>query len=167
MAGKDAGRAFRASPLIWRTFGNIATGIAAAAERFMEEEKRREEGDDDPNKPKARNYTPVSSFLTGRTVDPDGYPRRGGQIRAKSLAEIVGNEYVFAEIHAQFVALLQQLGHMLGGLPVPEAPEDSPSSSPGSVVQDHQIPRGIPVVVGVASIGSKFSERKLMSVVVS
>jgi hypothetical protein len=148
MAGKDAGRAFRACPLIWRTFGIIASGITAAAERFQEEEKRREEGEDDSSKAKGRNYTPVSSFLTGRTVDPDGYPRRAGPIKAKSLAEIVGNESVFAEIHAQFVALLHQLGAILGGLPAPEVPlEDTPSSSLGSVDQDAQVPRSIPVVV--------------------
>jgi hypothetical protein len=128
LAGKDAGRAFRACPVIWRVFGRIAAGIVNAAERFQEEQKRREEGSNGSNgssnnaTPKAggRNYTPVSSFLTGRTVDPDGQPRRAGQIRARNLAEIVGNEYVFTELHAQFVALLQQLGSMFGGLPISE-----------------------------------------------
>ncbi|KAL2014142.1 hypothetical protein VTN00DRAFT_1667 [Thermoascus crustaceus] len=120
LAGKDAGRAFRASPVIWRTFGRIASGIVSAAERYQEEEKRREEQSYGSNKIGGRNYTPVSSFLTGRTVDPDGQPRRAGQIRARNLAEIVGNEMIFAELHAQFVALLQQLGSMFGGVPISE-----------------------------------------------
>lgn len=126
LAGKDASRAFRASPLIWRIFGGIAANITAAAEQSQEEERRREAGERSASVKKAGGcqYTPVSSFLTGRTlaVDPSGQPLRGGQIRAKSLAEITGNEYIFAELHAQFVALLQQLGHMLGGLPICEEP---------------------------------------------
>jgi hypothetical protein len=121
LAGKDAGRAFRASPIIWRIFARVAAGISAAAEKHQEEEKRREErSHTSPNKAGGRDYTPVSSFLTGRTVDPDGLPRRAGQIRARNLAEIVGNEYIFAELHAQFVALLQQLGKMFGGVPISE-----------------------------------------------
>ncbi|CAL5870280.1 uncharacterized protein PFLUO_LOCUS4515 [Penicillium psychrofluorescens] len=120
LAGKDAGRAFRACPVIWRAFGRIASGIVGAAERFQEEEKRREEQNSPGNNPVARQYTPVSSFLTGRAMDLAGQPRRLGQIRARNLAEIVGNEYIFAEIHAHFVALLQQLGTMFGGVPISE-----------------------------------------------
>ncbi|EEH37000.1 hypothetical protein PAAG_07418 [Paracoccidioides lutzii Pb01] len=124
LAGKDAGRAFRASPVIWRVFGRIAASIINAAERFQDTEKRREEGTSNAKNntnnntnsmANGRKYTPISSFLTGRTLDPDGQPRRAGQIRARNLAEIVGNEYVFPELHAQFVALLQQLCAMFGG----------------------------------------------------
>lgn len=129
LAGKDAGRAFRGSPLIWRAFGAIASGIVAAAERFQEEEKRREEGAREAAKLGGRNYTPVSSFLIGRTVDPDGHPRKteprlAGQFRAKSLSEIVGNEYVFADMHRQFVALLQQLGALLTQTATGDIPAD-------------------------------------------
>ncbi|CDM34036.1 Folliculin [Penicillium roqueforti FM164] len=46
--------------------------------------------------------------------------RAAGQIRARNLAEIVGNEYIFTELHAHFVALLQQLGLMFGGIPLNE-----------------------------------------------
>ncbi|KAJ5903015.1 Folliculin [Penicillium tannophilum] len=118
LAGKDAGRAFRACPVIWRAFGRIATGIVSAAERFQEEEKKREEQTNPGGNPGGRQFTPVSSFLTGRAFDPTGQPRRLGQIRARNLAEIVGNEYIFTEIHAHFVALLQQLGSMFGGVPI-------------------------------------------------
>lgn len=119
LAGRDAGRAFRASPTIWRAFARIAGGIVASAEKHQEEEKRREE--QAASRAGGRDYTPVSSFLTGRAVDPDGMARRrAGQIRARNLAEIVGNEYIFAELHAQFVALLQQLGNMFGGVPIAE-----------------------------------------------
>lgn len=120
LAGKDAGRAFRACPVIWRAFGRIASGIVNAAEKFQEEEKRRKEQDDGGSKVGGQHYTPVSSFLTGRVVDPDGQPRRAGQIRARNLSEIVGNQYIFAELHANFVALLQQLGSMFGGVPISE-----------------------------------------------
>ncbi|KAL1967599.1 hypothetical protein VTN77DRAFT_3114 [Rasamsonia byssochlamydoides] len=138
LAGKDAGRAFRASPIIWRSFARIAGGIVSAAEKHQEEEKRREERSyASANKVGGRDYTPISSFLTGRTVDPDGQPRRAGQIRARNLAEIVGNEYIFAELHAHFVALLQQLGSMFGGVPISEegfvcstvSPEENVASS--------------------------------------
>jgi len=41
--------------------------------------------------PAARNITPVSSFLSAKKVDPDGYPRVSREVmRAKGLAEIVG-----------------------------------------------------------------------------
>ncbi|KAG5303669.1 folliculin [Histoplasma capsulatum var. duboisii H88] len=128
LAGKDAGRAFRASPLIWRVFGRIAASIVSAAERHQESEKCKEEGGIPTSAAAAattsmangRNYTPISSFLTGRALGPDGQPRRAGQIRARNLAEIVGNEYIFAELHAQFVALLQQLCAMFGGARIPD-----------------------------------------------
>lgn len=120
LAGKDAGRAFRACPVIWRAFGRIASSIVTAAERFQDEEKKREEQNEIANNPNGRQYTPVSSFLTGRVMDPAGLPRRVGPIRARNLAEIVGNEYIFAELHAHFVALLQQLGSMFGGVPISE-----------------------------------------------
>ena len=140
LAGKDARRAFRASPVIWRNFSRIANAIVSAAERYQEEEKRSEERSYGAGKIGGRHYTPVSSFLTGRTVDPDGQPRRAGQIRARNLAEIVGNEYIFAELHAHFAALLQQLGSMFGGLPMAEerlvgdhrAPDDDPASRPSN-----------------------------------
>lgn len=131
LAGKDAGRAFRACPLIWRAFGRIATWLVNSAEKNQEEQKQREEMEQTRTGPNSNNsnntnkvggklYTPVSSFLTGRAVDPDGQLRRPGQIRARNLAQIVGNEYIFAELHAHFVALLQQLGSMFGGVPISE-----------------------------------------------
>ncbi|RAL00670.1 folliculin domain-containing protein [Aspergillus ibericus CBS 121593] len=120
LAGKDAGRAFRACPAIWRTFGRIAAGIVQSAEKYQEEEKRRDEQNNGSNRRGSRQYTPVSSFLTGRAIDPDGQPRRPGQVRARNLSEIVGNQYIFAEIHAHFVALLQQLGTMFGAAPISE-----------------------------------------------
>ncbi|PWY90999.1 hypothetical protein BO70DRAFT_82818 [Aspergillus heteromorphus CBS 117.55] len=118
LAGKDAGRAFRACPVIWRAFGRIATGIVNSAERYQEDEKRREEQNNTANRRGSKQFTPVSSFLTGRTLDPDGQARRPGQVRARNLSEIVGNQYIFAEIHAHFVALLQQLGTMFGTTPI-------------------------------------------------
>jgi hypothetical protein len=57
-----------------------------------------------------RNLTDVSSFLSAKTVDPDGYPRVSRDLmRAKGLAEIVGNEKFFVELHAQFCVILYNL----------------------------------------------------------
>jgi hypothetical protein len=120
LAGRDAGRAFRACPIIWRAFGRIAASIVNAAERFQEDEKTRDE-QNNPGRQPGRQYPPVSSFLTGRGMDPAGR-RAAGQIRARNLAEIVGNEYIFTELHAHFVALLHQLGSMFGGIPLNEEP---------------------------------------------
>ncbi|KAK4990869.1 hypothetical protein LTR50_002237 [Elasticomyces elasticus] len=54
--------------------------------------------------------TPVSSFLCAKTVDPDGYPRVTQQAaKAKSLSEIVGDEWFFVELHSRFVWLLKNL----------------------------------------------------------
>ncbi|KAJ5608930.1 hypothetical protein N7528_009497 [Penicillium herquei] len=139
LAGRDAGRAFRACPVIWRAFGRIAASIIGAAERFQEGEKQREEKEN-PSRT-ARQYTPVSSFLTGRAMDPAGQPRRMGPIRARNLAEIVGNEYIFAELHANFVALLQQLGSMFGGVPISE------DQFVCSTVGDDETPGAEPVLV--------------------
>ncbi|KAE8390212.1 hypothetical protein ETB97_005023 [Aspergillus alliaceus] len=120
LAGKDTGRAFRACPVIWRAFGRISAGIVKSAEKFQDEERSREEQNKGPGRMNNRQYTPVSSFLTGRAIDPDGQLRRPGQVKARNLSEIVGNQYIFAEIHANFVALLQQLGSMFGADPISE-----------------------------------------------
>ena len=89
LAGKDASRAFRACPLLWEAFASMANGIEQAAQRHQDEQQRKEQED---NKTGKRNYTPVSSFLTQRMVDPDGQPRRVGQTSPRSLAEIIGDE---------------------------------------------------------------------------
>lgn len=149
LAGRDAGRAFRACPIIWRAFGRIATSIVHAAERFQEDEKTRDE-QNNPGRQPGRQYPPVSSFLTGRGMDPAGR-RAAGQIRARNLAEIVGNEYIFTELHAHFVALLQQLGAMFGGIPLNEerfvcstvgGEEEGASSSQPVLVSKARQPEG-------------------------
>ncbi|KAJ4291170.1 hypothetical protein N0V90_010368 [Kalmusia sp. IMI 367209] len=46
--------------------------------------------------PATRNITPVSSFLSAKKVDPDGFPRVSRDVmKAKSLVEIVGMEDFF------------------------------------------------------------------------
>lgn len=57
-------------------------------------------------------FKQTSSFLSGRTFDPDGYLRKGGYnvFRARGLAELVGMEDFFLELHRRFVVLLAQLG---------------------------------------------------------
>lgn len=58
--------------------------------------------------------TPVSSFLSAKKVDPDGYPRVSRDVmRAKGLAEIVGKDDFFVELHAKFCLILS--GLVVGG----------------------------------------------------
>lgn len=57
-----------------------------------------------------RNITPVSSFLTAKRLDPDGFPRVSRDVmKAKSLIEIVGQENFFVELHTVFCGLLHSL----------------------------------------------------------
>ncbi|KAL5121122.1 hypothetical protein ACEQ8H_000973 [Pleosporales sp. CAS-2024a] len=59
--------------------------------------------------------TPVSSFLSAKRVDPDGFPRVSRDVmKAKSLIEIVGQEYFFAELHGHFCSILNMLIKMYG-----------------------------------------------------
>lgn len=78
-----------------------------------------------PEKPKAkstansptsstRTLSDVSSFLSAKKVDPDGYPRFNRDVmRAKGLTEIVGKESFFMELHAHFCRLLSELSSVL------------------------------------------------------
>lgn len=55
-------------------------------------------------------YTPTSSFLTGGRFDPDGFPRKNAMsLRSRGLAELVGKNDFFIDLHAKFVALLAHL----------------------------------------------------------
>ena len=117
LAGQDPGRSFKAMPVIWRAFERIAAGIMASTECAISKDKTAE-----VTKVESKNATPVSSFLTGRTMDPDGYPRRNAaNMRARGLAEMVGDELFFAKLHKDFVHLLQILGKQFGGMRM-EAP---------------------------------------------
>ena len=115
LAGHEPGRAFKATPIIWRAFERIATSIVTRTDRAMHPGKSSAGGSGG----KAR-AAPISSFLTQRTTDPDGFPRGngGGGMRARGLAEMVGNDLFFAELHRSFVALLQCLGRQFGGVVV-------------------------------------------------
>lgn len=134
LAGKDARRAFRAAPMLWEAFASMSRGIEGAATRAAEEKKRREEEERQQRADQASKspisgtrsggaqnekmaYTPVSSFLTQRAMDSDGTMRRTGQTSPRSLADIVGDETIFAILHKYFVALLRCLGDRFGGLP--------------------------------------------------
>jgi hypothetical protein len=116
LAGKDASRAFRACPMVWDAFASMARYIEEAAQRSQDAQRVKEEEQREADK--ARNYTPISSFLTQRAVDPDGFPRRAGQISPRSLSDIVGNENIFPLLHESFVAILKCLGNRFGGLPL-------------------------------------------------
>ncbi|KAI5212993.1 hypothetical protein E4T42_09170 [Aureobasidium subglaciale] len=67
--------------------------------------------------PTSAAVTPVSSFLSAKSVDPDGYPRSSLSAasplanvpKTRSLAEIVGDEYFFVRLHAEFCSLLKLL----------------------------------------------------------
>lgn len=135
LAGKDASRAFRACPMLWEHFASMAKGIEVAATRAVEEKERKEEEESSrrdrnirrpsftsktatPKSSEKMAYTPVSSFLTRRAIEADGTIRRAGQTSPRSLADIVGDETIFAILHQYFVALLRCLGDRFGGVPL-------------------------------------------------
>ena len=129
LAGKDASRAFQACPMLWESFKRMAKGIETAAQRHQDRQRQKEASSPDANKSASRNYTPISSFLAARNVDPDGHPRRGGQAAPRSLAEIVGDENIFTFLHQYFVAILRCLGNQFGGTPLVDQPLVYQSSS--------------------------------------
>ena len=60
--------------------------------------------------PPSRQRIEGSSFLSAKRVDPDGYPRVSREVmRAKGLAEIVGKDNFFVELHAKFCIVLSSL----------------------------------------------------------
>lgn len=114
LAGHDPGRAFKASPIIWRAFERMATTISASTEKSMQNVKSPTTGPGENKKPPA-----ISSFLTQHAVDPDGFPRQGSTaMRPRGLAEMVDNDLFFPEVHRRFVALLQCLGRQFGGITI-------------------------------------------------
>ena len=120
LAGPETKRAFEACTLIWSNFEQIAMNIVEAAEDVA----ARSSTDDSP--PKISQITPISSFLTGRAVDQDGYLRRGtANVRANGIAELIDNEMFFCELHMMFVGILQDLGRLLGGMRVENASAES------------------------------------------
>ncbi|KAI9779616.1 MAG: hypothetical protein M1839_007281 [Geoglossum umbratile] len=146
LAGRDERRVMRAAPCIMRWFESTASWIVSMADRETNAAHP-------PASPASIisqsptnmsminhaatasaggvNVTPASPFLSGRSHDPDGFLRRGTETRAKGLAELVGREDFFVELHAVFVRLLGQLGRMLGGLESMTEPIESGSRNEG------------------------------------
>jgi Vesicle coat protein involved in Golgi to plasma membrane transport len=114
LAGHDTTRAFVACTLIWDLFEQISSRIIRSAEAVAAKSIAVDE-----SPPTHGQITPVSSFLTGRTTDPDGFPRRGmATWRANGIAELVDNDAFFCELHMLFVSMLQELGRSMGGMRV-------------------------------------------------
>ena len=101
-------RAYQVMTFIWEHFRRIAENIIT---RTAEKMKENEGDGDDHEDVKKELRIPVSSFLTGRTTDPDGYPRQYGaaRMRARGLTEMVGDDKFFAELHLEFVRMLREL----------------------------------------------------------
>lgn len=60
--------------------------------------------------PAGRTFTPVSSFLSAKKLDPDGYPRGTREaMKPKGLSELVGRDDFFVELHARFCVILSGL----------------------------------------------------------
>jgi len=106
LAGHETDVAFRTGPILWGFFDEIAAWLLAKTEATIRRNRQVEE-----EASEKLSYVPVSSFLTGRAMDPDGYPRRNGgnATRARGLTEIVGDPSFFAKLHLKFVELLQAL----------------------------------------------------------
>ena len=113
LAGSET-RAYQVMTFIWEHFRRIAGNIMTrTAQKIKENEE--DKGDQDDGAKEHR--IPVSSFLTGRTTDPDGYPRQYGaaRMRARGLTEMVGDDKFFAELHLEFVGMLRELMGGYGG----------------------------------------------------
>jgi hypothetical protein len=55
-------------------------------------------------------FSDISSFLSAKRVDPDGYPRMSREVmRAKGLPEIVGREDFYPDLHLRFSAIINNL----------------------------------------------------------
>ena len=133
LAGSETQRAFEACTVIWSFFEQIAMNIVEAAQDVA----ARSVVDDSP--PERGHVTPISSFLTGRTMDPDGYPRRGtANVRANGIAELVDNDRFFCELHMIFVGILQDLGRVLGGLKI------KAGDAEGEAIDSYTEPRKVP-----------------------
>lgn len=105
----ETSRAMEASPLIWSAFERIVHNIMVDTENLLKQ------GRCPAGEKSSMDLSNVSSFLTGRTVDPDGFPRRNGiNMRARSLVEIVGDEYFFPRLHLEFTRLLRSLADRYG-----------------------------------------------------
>ena len=113
-AGREERRAARAYKEVSHVFAGMAGRIVDAVEK-------REYGLMDGNgmrEPLSTSAsTPLSAFLSGRSMDPDRFTKKT-EVRPKGLVELVGKEDLFVEIHAAFVHLLAQLGRCLGGWPM-------------------------------------------------
>ncbi|KAL9601004.1 MAG: hypothetical protein Q9219_002826 [cf. Caloplaca sp. 3 TL-2023] len=102
-------RAMEASPIIWNAFERIVRNIMVDTENLLKQHRGPTGGTS------SIDLSNVSSYLTGRTVDPDGFSRRNGiNIRARSLVEIVGDEYFFPRLHLEFARLLRSLADRFG-----------------------------------------------------
>jgi hypothetical protein len=87
----------------------LGTSASSMPLQFMSPQKDRSFSST-ASSPSFRNITPVSSFLSAKKVDPDGFPRVSRDVmKAKSLIEIVGQENFFVELHTLFCRLLHSL----------------------------------------------------------
>lgn len=118
LAGKDAYRAFKACPTVWEAFAMMSRAIEHAAQRAQDEQELQQQREKEEHLAQRPHYSEPSSFLTQRPRDPDGQARRPNQTQPRSLAEIIGNENIFAILHHYFVAILRCLGEKFGGLPL-------------------------------------------------
>ncbi|KAF2129788.1 hypothetical protein P153DRAFT_396131 [Dothidotthia symphoricarpi CBS 119687] len=92
---------------------SLASATSSMPSMFMSSQKERQlsSGASLPT----RSITPVSSFLSAKKLDPDGFPRVSRDLmKAKSLTEIVGQENFFVELHTVFCSLLHTLIKQFG-----------------------------------------------------
>ena len=126
LAGHDQGKAFEATSTVWKCFERLAGKMITKSESARQKEKNNREASSNGKPGGGRNQQQQQqphSFLTQRSIDPDEYPRNGGgggggsgtTVRARGLAEILGDDLIFAELHRGFVGLLQVLGRKYGG----------------------------------------------------
>jgi hypothetical protein len=88
----------------------LGTSASSMPPQFMSPQKDRVFSSAASSPGNFRNITPVSSFLSAKKLDPDGFPRVSRDVmKAKSLIEIVGQENFFVDLHGLFCRLLHTL----------------------------------------------------------
>ncbi|XP_014551757.1 hypothetical protein COCVIDRAFT_30750 [Bipolaris victoriae FI3] len=88
--------------------GTSASSTSSTTSQLLSSQKERTSST--TSAPSFRNITPVSSFLSAKKLDPDGFPRVSRDVmKAKSLIEIVGQENFFVDLHTLFCRLLHSL----------------------------------------------------------
>jgi hypothetical protein len=106
-----ASQASRPSTSVGLTTPPLSTSLPQPMSALPEPSPEKERARSAATSPvQASRISDVSGFLSARKVDPSGFPRVSREVmKAKGLAEIVGKDDFFVELHARFCLILAGL----------------------------------------------------------